>query len=92
MEIGVISELLSTVGFPIFCVVCLGYFIYTSYQAITKNNIMREEKLYEMLGETRTQLTQAQNTNAEFVKILENYRTDLEDIKSDVSDIKERIK
>ena len=35
MEVDVMTQVITTVGFPIFCVLALGMFIYKSYNNIT---------------------------------------------------------
>ena len=45
MEIGAIIELISTVGFPIACVVALGLFVFK----LQAESVARENKLMEMI-------------------------------------------
>lgn len=87
-----IQTIITNVGFPIFCVVALGWFIYHCYEKIEERNAQREDKLYTALSEAQKQMDKVTDTNAQFVDILKSYKTDIEDIKADVSDIKERIK
>ena len=91
-DLNSIQTMITTVGFPIFCVLALGWFIYQSYQKITERNEERENKLYTALSEAQEQMDKVTDTNAQFVEILKSYKTDIEDIKNDVSDIKERIR
>ena len=92
MEVDVMTQLITTVGFPIFCVLALGGFIYKSYNNITTINKEREDKLYIMLGKTQEQLDNAQNTNAKFLTVLEQINKDTEEMKSDIDDIKDTIR
>lgn len=92
MEIDIVERLITTVGFPIVCVLGLAYFIYRSYQTINNDNRDREAKLYEMLGKTQAQLDQAQDTNAKFISVLEQINHDTEAMKADIDDIKDTIK
>ena len=87
-----ITDLINNVGFPIFCVLALGFFIYKSYQHITSANENREEKLYTMLGKSQEQLDRLEDTNEGFVKVLESFKKDQDDIRHDIEDIKEDIK
>ena len=87
-----VTTIISTVGFPIFCVLALGWFVYKAYNNISVNNKDREEKLYTMLGKTQEQLDNAQNTNAKFVAVLEDFTRDTEVIKNDIDQIKNDIK
>ena len=92
MDANAIQTLISTLGFPIVCVLFLGWFIWKIWIHQQQQNESREEKLYAFLGkaqETNKQLTQ---TNSEFVTVLNTYKTDLDDIKTDVSEIKHNMK
>ena len=55
-------------------------------------NKQREDKLYEYLGKAQAVNEKLTKTNAEFVTVLNTYKSDLEDIKSDVSEIKDKMK
>lgn len=89
MEFDAITNLISTVGFPIFCVVALGFFIYKSYDKITAQNKEREEKLYAMLESYSKELYKLSNAFSENTKILEIMKGDIDDIKDTVKDLKE---
>ena len=91
MEIGAIQTLISTLGFPVVCVLFLGWFIYKIWMNQQDNNKSREEKLYEFIGKAQAVNEDLTKTNSEFLAVLNSYKEDIEDIKSDVSDIKERI-
>lgn len=82
MDWSNISTIISTVGFPIFCVVCLGYFAWKAFNMVMSNNKDREDKLYQTIAEIRGQLKEAAETNASFVKVLEGMSNDIEDIKN----------
>ena len=86
MDWNNISTIISTVGFPIFCVVCLGYFVWKAFNMVMQNNKEREAKLYDTIAEIRGQLKEASTTNASFVKILENMSKDIEDIKDKIKE------
>lgn len=86
MEWDSITTIISTVGFPIFCVVCLGYFVWKAFNMVMQNNKERETKLYDTIAEIRGQLKEASATNASFVKILENMSKDIEDIKDKIKE------
>ena len=92
MDVNTVQTLITSLGFPIVCVIALGWFIYNAFEKITAQSEKREEKLYTVIAqaqETNERLTQ---TNAEFVSVLNTYKSDLEDIKADVSEIKENMK
>lgn len=86
MEWDSITTIISTVGFPIFCVVCLGYFVWKAFNMVMQNNKEREAKLYDTIAEIRGQLKEASTTNASFVKILEAMSKDIEDIKDKIKE------
>ena len=85
-ELDGVTQIISTVGFPIFCVVCLGYFVWKAFNMVMTNNKEREAKLYDTIAEIRGQLKEASTTNASFVKILENMSKDIEDIKDKIKE------
>lgn len=87
-----IFDVIPNVGFPIVCVVALGWFIYKSYDRITKSNEKREEKLYTMIGKSQTQLDKLEETNEKFVRVLESFKKDQDDIRHDVAEIKDTLK
>lgn len=91
MEIDVVTQLITNVGFPIFCVIALGFFIYKSYENITSNNKAREEKLYDILNKSQVQLDKLEDINEGFVKTLEVFTKDNEAIKRDIEIIKEKV-
>lgn len=86
MDWNSISTIISTVGFPIFCVVCLGYFVWKAFNMVMQNNKEREAKLYDTIAEIRGQLKEASTTNASFIKILEAMSKDIEDIKDKIKE------
>ena len=85
MDIGAVENLINVVGFPIFCVLALGFFIYKSYEKITQRNQEREERLYKMIETNHQEMERLEKTNSEFVNVLHVFRTDLEDIKEAVT-------
>lgn len=85
MDVGAIENLINVVGFPIFCVLALGFFIYKSYEKITERNQEREERLYSMIEANHQEMERLEQTNSEFVNVLHAFKTDLEDIKTAVT-------
>lgn len=73
-------ELITTVGFPIACVIAMGWFIYKIYQ----KSIDREEEL-------RDEIKENQKINGKFAEIINRYSLELSEIKTDVKEIKEDI-
>ena len=80
MEVGVIVELISTLGFPIAIVIALGFFVWTIY----KQSVVREEKLMQEITENRL-------VNTKFAEIIAGYEITLGEIKNDVKDIKDTL-
>lgn len=80
MELGVIVELITTVGFPIVCVLALGWFVWHIY----KQSVERENKLM-------TEITENRLINQKFAEIIGQYEVKLDEIKSDVKDIKDTL-
>ena len=81
MELGVIIELIGTVGFPIVCVIALGFFVFKLWQQSAE----REKTLM-------AEITANREVNEKFAAIIAQHEVQLEEIKTDVKDIKETIK
>lgn len=92
MDVNTVQTLISTLGFPIVCVIFLAWFIWKIWMGQQDQNKQREDKLYEYLGKAQAVNEELTKTNAEFVTVLNTYKSDLEDIKSDVSEIKDKMK
>lgn len=78
MEVFV--EIISTLGFPIACVIAMGWFIYKIYQ----KSIDREDEL-------REEIKESQKINGKFATIIDRYSLEIGEIKSDVKEIKEDL-
>ena len=91
MDITTIETMITTVGFPIACVIALGWFIFKFYTDSTKQSMERENELMIFIKEEQTQMQKLVATNAEFVEILNSYKKDIEEIKHDVNDIKTEL-
>lgn len=76
----VFVSLISTVGFPIACVIALGVFIWRIYQRSEK----REDEL-------RAEITENRVINAQFADIISKYSMEISEIKENVKEIKEDI-
>lgn len=58
MEVGVIMELITTVGFPIACVIALFWFIYK----LQVESVKREERLMAIIEEYGSKLAEITST------------------------------
>ena len=85
MDVGVVSETISTLGFPIALVVAMGWFIYKLW----KQSAARESKLYEELAECRKVNQQAVETLALYAERLSVIESDVKDIKDYMTEGKE---
>lgn len=92
MDIATMESLITSGGFPIACVIALGWFIYKFYNDYTTDSKDRENQLMEFIKEEQVQMKSLVATNAEFVEVLNSYKTDIEEIKHDVNDIKVELK
>ena len=92
MDVNTIQTLITTLGFPICVCVALSWFIYKAFEKFTSQSEKREEKLYTVIAQAQETNERLSKTNAEFVAVLNTYKSDLEDIKADVTEIKENMK
>ena len=80
MEMAAFIELIPTLGFPIACVIALGFFVWKIYN----QSVEREGKLMAEITENRL-------VNTKFAEIIAQYEVTLGEIKSDVKDIKDTL-
>lgn len=96
MEVATMSELITTLGFPIACVVAMGAFIFYIYKTWTQENKEnmervqarckeREDKLYEEIAKNREVISSAITTIAHYVEKLDIIQKDVSDIKTDIT-------
>lgn len=86
-----IEHAITTLGFPIVCVVFLGWFVWKIWLRQQEQNEKREEKLYACITEAENLNKQLIETNSEFMEVLTDYRSDLDEIKQNVNEIKNTI-
>lgn len=79
-------------GFPIACVIFLGWFVWKIWNQQQSQNEKREEKLYSFISQAQVVNEKLTQTNSEFVAVLTEYKSDLESIKTDVNVIKNNMK
>ena len=87
MDISVIIEVISTVGFPIAMVIALGVFVFLLW----KQSVNREEKLMTEITENRLVNQQAIQTISQYAERLTHIEDNITEIKSDVVVIKEKV-
>ena len=93
MEIlSFLAELIPTLGFPIICVIGLGWFIYKIYTDTTKQNAENMEKVQARCQEREdklyTQLEKQNEINGRFANIIAQYDVKLDTIQNDIAEIK----
>ena len=86
MEVAFV-EIISTLGFPIACVIALGIFIWKIYN----QSIEREGKLMAEITENRLVNKKAIETIAQFAERFTHVENDVETIKTDINLIKEKL-
>lgn len=77
MDLQIIIDTISSLGFPIACVIAMGVFIYKIY----KKSEDREDKLMQEIQENR-------QINADAIATIGKYATSIDAIKEDIKDIK----
>ena len=81
MDISLITDLIATLGFPIACVVALGFFVWKIY----KRSEVREDNLMSSIAECRVINAQAIETIAHYAEKLDTIQEDVKSIKTDVA-------
>lgn len=87
MNIETIVDLITTLGFPIVCVLVLGIFVYKLW----KQSVEREKALMKEITENRAVNEKAIETIALYTERLAQIENNVSEIKSDVVLIKERV-
>ena len=85
-------QVLQSVGFPVFCVLALGYFVYSSYQKMITDTKEREDKLYTMLGSAQSTINSAVENNVKLAAQIEIMQKNVEKLADDIEDIKDSVK
>ena len=96
MDITMVIDVITTLGFPIACVVAMGAFIFHIYKQTTKSNAEnmekvqqrckeREEKLYEEIALNREINGKAIETIAQYADRLEAIQRDIGENKTDIA-------
>lgn len=98
MDLAAIESIITTFGFPIACVIALGIFVYIIYRDTTRNHKEdiatmqeRENLLYQEIGKNREVISQAIATISKYAEKLEVIQNDVNEIKTDVIKITEKL-
>ena len=81
MDITILETLISSLGFPIVCVIAMGLFILKIY----KKSEEREDKLMKEIEENRTINAEAIATIGKYAESLQVIEEDIKEIKTDLS-------
>lgn len=92
MEFAALIELIPSLGFPIICVIGLGWFVFKIYQDTTKANAENMAKVQERCQEREdklyNQLEKQNEINGKFAAIISKYDVKLDTIQKDIDEIK----
>lgn len=95
MEYEAVTTMISTLGFPIVCVIGLAFFIWKVWTHYRDDMNTNMERLQERCIEREKILTKTIQENQKIVEkavgTLAFYETNLTDIKADVNEIKEIV-
>ena len=81
MDLAMLETLISTLGFPIVCVIAMGLFIFKIY----KKSEEREDKLMKELEENRRINADAIATIGKYAESIAVIEEDIKEIKTDLS-------
>jgi septal ring factor EnvC (AmiA/AmiB activator) len=88
-------NVISTLGFPVACVIALAAFIFHIYKQTTKENIANMEKVQARCKEREdklyAELAKSQEVNSKAIATIAHYAEKLDVIQKDISDIKTDI-
>jgi septal ring factor EnvC (AmiA/AmiB activator) len=88
-------SVISTLGFPIACVIALAAFIFHIYKQTTKENAANMEKVQARCKEREeklyAELAKSQEVNSKAIATIAHYAEKLDVIQKDISDIKTDI-
>ena len=102
MDVATLTQFITTLGFPIVAVIAMAWFIYQIYIKTTEDNALnmekvqarcqeREDKLYQEIKENREVNAKAIETIAKYAEKLEVIQTDVNEIKTDITIIAQKL-
>lgn len=83
--------IIQSVGFPIFCVLAMGFAMYKFANRIMQENKDRETQYINMLNKYSEQMDKLEQANADFVVVIGKLRDDVNEIKEVLEDGKNDI-
>ena len=103
MDAGMLTELITSLGFPVVCVIGLAWFAYymvktnterseNLLKSIQEQNQRREDKLYTEIAECREINGKAIETIAIYAEKLDAIQQDVHEIKTDITIMKAKDK
>lgn len=96
MDAKSLTDLMSSLGFPVVCVIALAYFAFYLVNRVMEENAKnmekvqnrckdREDKLYQEIKENREVNAKAIETIAHYAEKLDTIQADISDIKTDIT-------
>ncbi len=80
-----IMDIITSLGFPVACVVSCAWFIYTMY----KNEVKDKERLYEQLATSNINNANMANVLAKTTVVLDAISIDIKNMQNDIQSIKD---
>lgn len=81
MDLGIIKELIASLGLPIALVIAMGYFIFKIYN----QSVIRENELMAEIKANREVNAKAIDTIAHYSEKLDTIQHDINEIKTDIT-------
>ena len=90
-----ITDLISSLGFPIVCVIALAYFAFYMVNKVMEENANNMEKVQNRCKEREdilyAEIKENREVNAKAIETIAHYAEKLDTIQADISDIKTDI-
>ena len=91
MDVTVITQLITSVGFPIVVVVFLAKFVKDSYNKLQEDTKEREECMCDIIVKAQDTIKQAVDTNARLAETVDCIEAAMNNISRDIDDIKHKL-
>lgn len=86
-----IIDIISNLGFPVACVIGLGWYIKDQAKRMEVATAAREKQYIDVINKQEKLILKMNDTNSEYVETLKGLTVHVEDIKNDVDAIKDVI-